>query len=63
MKVLAKDINPNGIKNKNTAKLFKPYWYQKIWIPHYRYPNCIEKKDNTRPTLEITQTNTKNLAV
>ena len=45
MKVLAWYINPNAIENKNIDNYPYPTSISKErWIPHYRYPNAIEKK-------------------
>jgi hypothetical protein len=37
MKALAWYIDLNDTENKNILKISRPYWYQKRWIPHYRY--------------------------
>ena len=43
-------IDPDGIENKKKSPIPTPYWYQKVWYPHYRCPNGI-RKDVTSPTL------------
>ena len=44
MKVLVWYIDPNGIENKSTVKSPYPTGIKKMWNPHYRYSNGIEKR-------------------
>ena len=44
MKVLACNIDPNGIENKKTVKNPYPTGIKKFEILHYRYQNGIKKR-------------------
>ena len=41
---------PKWYRIQKFHQIPRPYWYQKMWNPHYRYPEDI-KKDDTSPTL------------
>ena len=43
-KVLARYIDPKGIKNQKHPQIPVPYWYQKMQQTIYVYPSGILKK-------------------
>jgi hypothetical protein len=44
MKVFAWYKDLNGVGNENYHQKPIPYWYQKMWNPHYRYLNGINRR-------------------